>query len=79
MVSENHYISRDSVILYHTKLNTVKYKIYSGGCVSIEHYSGLMRIKHQLSINATENSKGKLTFEGGVSNPVVGDQRIPHC
>ena len=33
------------------------------GCVSIDHASGYVSIKHQAAINATETVKAKLTFE----------------
>ena len=37
--------------------------MFSGGCVIIDHVSGYVSIKHQVTINSTENVKAKLTFE----------------
>ena len=53
MMSADHY----------TKGKSDQYEIFSGECVFIEHFSGYVRIKHQVAINATETVKAKLTFE----------------
>ena len=37
--------------------------MFSGGCVSIDHASGYVSIKHQVDINATETVKEKRTLE----------------
>ena len=59
MVSEDQYIPRSLGRLYHTKGKSDQSDMLSGGCVSIDHASGCMRIKHQLTINYTENVKEK--------------------
>ena len=63
MVSADHYISRDPGRLYHKKGKSYQSDMFSGGCVFIDHASGYVSIKHQVSINATETVKAKLTFE----------------
>ena len=37
--------------------------MFSGGCVFIDHTIGYVRIKHQVTINATETVKAKLTID----------------
>ena len=64
MVSTDHYILRSPGRLYHTKGKSDKSDMFSVGCVFIDHFSGCANIKHQVAINATENVKAKLTFEG---------------
>ena len=63
MVSADHYISQAPGRLYHTKGKSDQYYMFSAGCVFIDHVSGYVSIKHQVSINATETLKSKLTFE----------------
>ena len=63
MVSEDHYISRAPVRLYHTKGKSDQSDMYSRGCVLIEHISGYMSIKHQVAIHTTETVKEKITLE----------------
>ena len=63
MVSADHYISRAPGRLYHTKGKSDQYKMFSGGCVFIDHSSVYVIIKHQVDINTTENFKSRLTFE----------------
>ena len=63
MVSVDHYISRNLGRLYHTKGKKDQSDMFSGGFVFIDHDSGYVKIKHQVSINATETAKVKLTFE----------------
>ena len=63
MVSVDHYISRDPGRLYHTKVESDPYDMFSGGCVFIDHSSCYLIIKHQVAINDTENFKAKLTFD----------------
>ena len=53
MVSADHY----------TKGKPDQSEMFSGGCVFIDHSSGYVRIKHQVTINATETVQAKLTFE----------------
>ena len=62
-MSADHYISRASGRLYHTKGKSDQSDMFSGGCVFIDHASGYVSIKHQVAINATETVKAKLTFE----------------
>ena len=66
MVSADHYISRVPGRLYHTKGKSDQSDMFSGGCVFIDHASGYVRIKHQVTINVTETIKEKLTFERGL-------------
>ena len=54
MVSADHYISRASGRIYHTKGKSDQYDMFSGGCLFVDHASGYVSIKHQVSINATE-------------------------
>ena len=63
MVSADHHISRDPGSLYKTKGKPDPSAMFSGGCVSIEHSSGYVIIKHQVDINSTETFKEKLTFD----------------
>ena len=63
MVSADHYISRAPGSLYHTKGKSDQSDVFSGGCVFIDHASGYVSINPQVSINATETCKTKLTFE----------------
>ena len=63
MVSADHYISRASVRLYHTKGKSDQYDMFSGVFAFIYHASGYVSIKHKVAINATETFKAKLTFE----------------
>ena len=71
MVSEDHYISRDTGRIYHTKYKSDPYDMFSGGCVFIDHASGYVSIKHQVAINATETAKAKLTFEREIQSQEV--------
>ena len=63
MVSADHYIKRSPGRIYHKRLKSDPYDMFSGVCVFIDHASGYVSIKHQLAINATETVKAKLTFE----------------
>ena len=63
MVSTDQYISRAPVRIYHTKGKSDPSNMFSGGCVFIDHVSGYVSIKQQVSINATETVKTKLSFE----------------
>ena len=62
MVSTDHYILRAPGRLYHTKGKSDPSDMFSGLFVFIDHASGYVSIKHQVSINATEHLKAKLTF-----------------
>ena len=46
MVSADHYISRVPGRLYHTKVKSDSYDMFSEGCVFIYHYSGYVSIYH---------------------------------
>ena len=63
MVSADNYISRAPGRLYHTKVKSDQYEIFSGRCVFIDHISGYVSIKHLSTIDATETAKVKITFE----------------
>ena len=63
MVSADQYISRAAGRLYHRKGKSDPSDMFSGGCVFFDHVSGYVRIKDQVTINATETVKAKLTFE----------------
>ena len=63
MVYIDNYISRATGRLYHTKWKSYPPDMFSGGCISINHNSGYVNIKHQVAINATKNVKETLTFE----------------
>ena len=63
MVSADHYISRATGRLYHTKGKSDQSDMFSGGYVFIDHSSGYVSIKNQVSIRAIETVKEKLTFE----------------
>ena len=63
MVSTDHYILRDPGRLYLTKGKSDTSDMFSGGCVSIDHASGYVSIKHQVAINTAETVKEKLAFE----------------
>ena len=71
MLSADHYISKAPGRLYHTKGESDQSDIFSEGCVFIDHDIGYMSIKHQVSINATETVKAKLTFEREAKIQVV--------
>ena len=62
MVSAYHYISRAPGRLKDTK-KPDQSDMFSGGYVFIDHASGYVIIKHQVSINTTESVKAKLIFE----------------
>ena len=63
MVSAYNYISRDPGRLYHTKGKPYQSDMFSEGCDFIDHVSGYVNIKHQVTIKATETVKAKITFE----------------
>ena len=63
MVSADHYISLDPGRLYQTKGKSHPSDMFSRVCVFIDHAIGYVRIKHQVTINATETVKAKLIFE----------------
>ena len=71
MVSEYHYNSRSPCRLYHTKVKSYPYEMFSGRFFFIDHASGYLRINHQVAINATETVKEKLAFEREAQNQVV--------
>ena len=71
MVSADHYILRIPGRLYHTKGKSDPSDMFSGGCFLIDRESGYVSIKHQVTINATENVKAKLTFERESKSQVV--------
>ena len=71
IVSAYHYILQDIGRLYHTKVNSDTYDMFSGGCVFIDHASGYVNIKPQVSINETETMNSKLTFEREAQIQVV--------
>ena len=53
MVSADHYISRAPGRIYLTKGKSDQSDMFSGGCVFIDHASGYVRIKHQVSMTGT--------------------------
>ena len=57
MVYADHYISRAPGRLYHTKGKSDQSEMFSVKYVFIDHVSGYVSIKNQVSINATENIK----------------------
>ena len=63
MVSTGQYILQDTSSILHTKVNSNSSKIFYVGCIFVDHASGYMIIKHQVTINATETVKDKLTFD----------------
>ena len=71
MVSEDHYISRDTGRIYHTNDKSDPYDMFSGGCVFIDHASGYVSIKNQVAINSTETAKAKLTLEREIQSQEV--------
>ena len=50
MVSADNYISRAPGRLYHTEGKLDPSDMFSGGCVFIDHASGYVSIKHQVTI-----------------------------
>ena len=62
-MSADHYISRYPGRIYHTKLKSYPYDMFSGGYVLIDHSGGYVSTNHQVAINATETFREKLTFE----------------
>ena len=50
MVSADQYISQAPGRIYHTKVKSDPYKMFSGWCAFIDHTSGYVRIKHQVAI-----------------------------
>ena len=62
MVYEDHYISRATGRIYHTKDKSDPSDIFSGRCVFIDHASGYGIIQKQVDINATETVKADPTF-----------------
>ena len=71
MVSTDHYISRAPGRLYHTKVKSDPYDMFSGGFVFIDHTIGYVIIKHQVDIKSTETVKAKLAFERESQRQVV--------
>ena len=70
-VSVDHYIQRAPGRLYHTKLKSDPYDMFSGGFVFIDHSSVYVIIKNQVAINATETFESKLTFDRQYQSQVV--------
>ena len=62
-MSTGHYISRAIVRIYHTKGKSDPSGMFLGGCIFIDHYSGYVRINHQVVLNATKIFKAELTIE----------------
>ena len=71
MVSEDHYISRATGRLYHTKGKSDPFDIFSVGCVFIAHASSYVSINHQVDINFTETVRAKNTFDREAQSQVV--------
>ena len=71
MVSTGQYILQDTSSILHTKVNSNSSKIFYVGCIFVDHASGYMIIKHQVTINTTETVKDKLTFEQEDQSQVV--------
>ena len=63
MVSADYYILQAPGRLYHTKGDSDQSDMFSGGSVFIDHVSGYASNKNQVTINANETVKGKITFE----------------
>ena len=63
MLYADHYTLRAPVRFYHTKFKSVPSEMFSGELVFIDHSSGCVSIKHQMTINDTENTKSKLMFD----------------
>ena len=66
MVSEDHYISRYPGRLYHTKVKLATSRIFSGGCLFVDHTSEYMRINNKVNINTTETIKENSTLRGRI-------------
>ena len=71
MVDADNYISRYPGSIYHTSFKSYIYKMFSYGCGFVDHFSGFMSIKYQLSVNANETIKDKITFENEAQNQGV--------
>ena len=63
MLSTNSHISRAPGRIYHTKVKSYPFEIFSGRYIFIDHVSDYMSIKKQVAINATRTVKGKNTFD----------------
>ena len=74
-MSADHYISRATGRIYHTKGKSDPSDMFSGGCVFIDYVSGYVSIKHQVAINATEAVKVKITFDREVQSQGVAIKR----
>ena len=59
-MSEDQHISWDIGRLYHTRVKSEPYEMFSVGCICVYHSSGYVIIKCQVSLNATESVKSKL-------------------
>ena len=75
MLSADHYILRDPDRLHHTKIKSEPSDMFSGKCIYIYHDRGYMRMKHQVSIHATETVKEKPTFEREAKSQGVARKR----
>ena len=59
------FSSLDTALLYHMRIKSAPYEMFSCVCAFVDHASGFMIIKYQLYINSTESFKAKIIFERG--------------
>lgn len=62
-VSVDHFICHTRGRLYHSKGKTKKESMYSGGCLFVDHSSGLVHVEHQVAMTSHETLKSKSKFE----------------
>ena len=62
-VSVDHFVSKVPGRLYTSKGRSDVTEMYKGGCIFVDHASGLIYVKHQIGFGAIETIEIKQTFE----------------
>ena len=62
-VSADHYQSAVPGRLYSSRGGASRADMFTGGCIFVDHASGLVQVLHQVSLSAIDTVKSKLKFE----------------
>ena len=67
-VSVDHFQSALPDRLYNSKGRTDAKAMFHGGCIFVDHASGYIQVRHQITFSAGETVKAKLLYERDAAN-----------
>jgi hypothetical protein len=73
-VSVDHFVCTTKGRLYTSQGKTKEDRMYTGGCIFVDHASGYIHVEHQVCLNSHETLVSKHRFEQAAYNQGVGVQ-----